>query len=264
MKATEVLRQEHETVREAMKVLDAICTRVENGDSFDPEHLEQLLEFIRVFVDECHHGKEEDLLFPAMEKIGIPREQGPIGVMLNEHETMRTHIRAFAGALDEYRDGEESATGKIVENLRAYMTWLDGHIEKENNILFMMAETRLDDETHAELAGEFEQLEEERIGVERHEEFHKMVDSLKETYLQDNGMGNGAKLVAWKIPPRERHPRIFSTFEQLDPGDSFILENDHNPKPLYYEFQAEREGEFSWEYLQEGPDLWQVRIGRVQ
>lgn len=63
--------------------------------------------------------------------------------------------------------------------------------------------------------------------------------------------------------PRERHPKIFSLFDGLESGDAFELVNDHDPKPLYYQFQAERPGLVSWEYLEEGPETWRVKIGRV-
>lgn len=64
------------------------------------------------------------------------------------------------------------------------------------------------------------------------------------------------------IPPMNRHPLIFDRFEALAPGESFVLVNDHNPKPLFYQFQAEHTGEFTWEYLEEGPTEWRVRLGR--
>lgn len=67
-----------------------------------------------------------------------------------------------------------------------------------------------------------------------------------------------------EIAPRERHPLIFATFDGLEPGGAFELVNDHDPKPLYYQFQAERAGAVSWEYLEEGPERWRVRIGRSQ
>jgi len=63
-----------------------------------------------------------------------------------------------------------------------------------------------------------------------------------------------------EIVPRERHPLIFQTFDELRGGDAFVLVNDHDPKPLYYQFVHEREGLFAWEYLQQGPDLWKVKI----
>lgn len=65
-----------------------------------------------------------------------------------------------------------------------------------------------------------------------------------------------------EIVPRERHPRIFDTWEALPPGGSFELVNDHDPKPLRYQFEAERPDAFTWEYLVEGPEEWRVRIGR--
>jgi uncharacterized protein (DUF2249 family) len=64
-------------------------------------------------------------------------------------------------------------------------------------------------------------------------------------------------------PPAQRHPRIFTAFEALKPGESFILINDHDPKPLYYQFKFEREGQFAWDYLEQGPRDWRVRIGRI-
>ncbi len=64
------------------------------------------------------------------------------------------------------------------------------------------------------------------------------------------------------IQPRERHPLIFSTFDELAVGESFELINDHDPKPLYYQFQAERPGVLDWEYLEEGPETWRVKIGK--
>jgi uncharacterized protein (DUF2249 family) len=64
------------------------------------------------------------------------------------------------------------------------------------------------------------------------------------------------------IPPREKHPTIFHTFDALAPGESFILVNDHDPFPLRYQFEAERTGTFTWEYLEQGPQVWRVEISR--
>jgi uncharacterized protein (DUF2249 family) len=64
------------------------------------------------------------------------------------------------------------------------------------------------------------------------------------------------------IIPRERHPLIFKTFDELEKGGSFLLINDHDPKPLYYSFLHEREGLFEWEYLEEGPIAWKVKISK--
>lgn len=66
-----------------------------------------------------------------------------------------------------------------------------------------------------------------------------------------------------QTPPAQRHPMIFGTFEGLQPGQSFVLVNDHDPKPLYYQFQAERTGQFEWNYLESGPTVWRVQIRKL-
>lgn len=64
------------------------------------------------------------------------------------------------------------------------------------------------------------------------------------------------------LPPREKHPTIFATFDALEPGGAFVIHNDHDPVPLKYQFMAERPDAFTWEYQEEGPETWRVRIGR--
>ena len=65
-----------------------------------------------------------------------------------------------------------------------------------------------------------------------------------------------------EVPPARRHDLIFEAYARLQPGQSFILVSDHAPRPLYYQFQAEHGDEFTWEYLEQGPAVWRVRIGR--
>lgn len=66
-----------------------------------------------------------------------------------------------------------------------------------------------------------------------------------------------------EIPPRHRHEQIFALFDSLTAGQFFVLVNDHAPRPLYYEFMHVRTDQFTWEYLEEGPDVWQVKITHV-
>jgi uncharacterized protein (DUF2249 family) len=65
------------------------------------------------------------------------------------------------------------------------------------------------------------------------------------------------------IPPRDRHPLIFDTFDSLQPGETMELVNDHAPTPLYYQFLHERAGQFAWEYVEEGPEVWRAHITRT-
>lgn len=67
-----------------------------------------------------------------------------------------------------------------------------------------------------------------------------------------------------KIAPPQKHSTIFKKFDDLEPGESFIIKNDHDPRPLMFQFRFEREGQFEWDYLEEGPEVWRVRISKIK
>lgn len=184
MLATEQLKEEHKVIKSMLEVLEKVCNKIESGEKINSEHLEQILEFIRTFADKCHHGKEEDLLFPAMEEAGVPREGGPIGVMLMEHEAGRNYVKKMAQAITEYKNGNEKVAKEIVENARKYIQLLREHIDKEDNVLYMIADMRLSVEKQEELLEGFERVEEEKIGIGKHEKFHRLLHRLSEIYLR--------------------------------------------------------------------------------
>ena len=66
-----------------------------------------------------------------------------------------------------------------------------------------------------------------------------------------------------RIEPKLKHPTIFEYFDALNRGESFIIDNDHDPKPLYYQLLGERGNIFSWEYIVQGPQRWQVKIAKL-
>ena len=184
MRPTEELKAEHEAIKWMLRIMEQVCARLESGQSVDTGHLEQIVEFIQVFADQCHHGKEEDLLFVAMEQAGIPRQGGPIGVMLAEHTTGRSYVKAMGEAIAAYKASDASAAANIVKNARGYIALLTQHIHKEDNILYPMADRTLADATQQELSEAFEAVERERVGPGRHEAFHQLLHDLDQIYLQ--------------------------------------------------------------------------------
>jgi hemerythrin-like domain-containing protein len=186
MKATQQLRDEHEGVKIMLDVLDQVCQQLEETGSLNKEHFEGILEFLKVFVDKCHHGKEEALLFPALVAVGVP-EDGPIAVMLHEHEMGRNYIKALSAAFANYTTGDKFSSKDIIQNIQDYISLLRDHIKKENNILFVMADNSLSEKRQDELFEGFERIEEERIGLGKHEEFHGLLKNLSGIYLNQTG-----------------------------------------------------------------------------
>jgi hemerythrin-like domain-containing protein len=179
MKATENLKHEHEGILLMLDIMQEISLQ----DEINIDDVAVIIDFIKTFADKCHHGKEEDFLFPKLIEKGIPNEGGPVGVMLYEHGVGRKYVKALSESFENYKSGDISAINGIKENMNNYISLLRNHISKENNILFNMADNFLSAEEQNQLFGEFEKIEAERIGEGKHEEYHKLLKSLKEKYL---------------------------------------------------------------------------------
>ena len=183
MTPTEQLKEEHEAIKLTLRVIEKISQKIDAGEKIDAKHLDMILEF-KVFADKCHHGKEEDVLFPAMVAVGIPKEGGPVGVMLQEHDVGRGFVRGMSDGIERYKKGDRSAPGIFASNARGYAELLAQHIYKEDNILYPMADSHIPEKRQREMLEEFEKIEQERIGAGKHEQFHKNLDLLKSVYLK--------------------------------------------------------------------------------
>ncbi|MBI1749379.1 MAG: hemerythrin domain-containing protein [Acidobacteria bacterium] len=176
--ATAMLRQDHDAILKMLDATEQVAGQLRSGKQVASDILSGLLEFFQLFADRCHHGREEDLLFPLLESKGMPRAGGPIGVMLHEHDLGRDLIRQMKESGQAYGGGDTAAGARWAVAAMGYAPLLREHIFKENNILFMMAERMLSDEEQRNLAAEFERAELEKMGAGTHERLHKLMDTL--------------------------------------------------------------------------------------
>ncbi len=132
---TDVLRDEHGLILRGLDVLETAAGRLEAGQEPPDGWWEDALDWLRSFADRTHHAKEEDLLFPAMIRAGLPSAGGPIDVMLEEHERGRALVRAMSVSTGAARAAAA----------REYVALLRAHIDKENEVLFPLADAVLAD-----------------------------------------------------------------------------------------------------------------------
>ena len=138
-----------------------------------------LIAFLKEFADKCHHGKEEGILFPALEKAKMANEDGLITLMLQEHVLGRKHIQKMEAALKGSGNLKEFA-----KEATAYSSLLIRHIEKENTLLFPMGEKALSPSELESIFERFEEHENNVIGAGRHEELHEMLNGFEKKYLK--------------------------------------------------------------------------------
>lgn len=183
MKASDELVKEHQGIELMLRIMKAVADKLRGGEQIPAGQLKSILEFLSVFVDQCHHGKEEEFLFPALEAAGVDRVGGPIGVMLKEHEQGRKLVSNLRDAVTRYTSGDDAASAAIQSTIVEYAALLTQHIEKENKVLFPMADAKLDSARDHALFEAFESLERDRIGPGKHEAFHALMDQLQDAYL---------------------------------------------------------------------------------
>lgn len=183
MKPTDILKEEHVLILEMLRVIEAACAKMESGGQPDIARLATMIDFIRNFADKCHHAKEEMLLFPALEKAGIAREGGPVGVMLHEHVLGRDFAKGMDDALQKIKSGDGKAARHFTENARGYVVLLTAHINKENNVLFAMAEQKLGAAEEKKLLEGFDRVEREEVGAGVHEKYHALLHELRDFYV---------------------------------------------------------------------------------
>ncbi len=138
------LRDEHQWVLKVVGALEELLAR-EGGDGLDLDAVEECVTFIRLFADACHHGQEEDLLFPELEARGMSRSAGPLAVMLHEHQVGRAFVQQMVKALPGARGGDPEARAMLANAATGYIALIRGHIRKEDNVLFNWADQAVRD-----------------------------------------------------------------------------------------------------------------------
>lgn len=177
MELTKDLIEEHKLIKRIIDVLEKEIGMLNKGVNVKPEIFEQAADFIRNFADKFHHAKEEDILFKEMVKKGMPEKDSPIEVMLIEHEQGRNFVKGLIKATEEFKSGDKKAVAEIIENAKGYIDLLREHIDKEDNILYPLAERSLDNKK--ELLEKFKEAETRKGGISTINKYRNIVIKLE-------------------------------------------------------------------------------------
>lgn len=176
------LMEEHKIIKRAIDILEHMV-HLAHSNELDMVDAKQLIEFIKVFADKCHHGKEEGILFPKMVEKGIPKEGGPIGVMLEEHEMGRDAVRRMARGIELIEKGDANGRNIFIDAALEYINLLRNHIDKEDDILYQMAKNVISVEEFSLINDAFGRVEREEIGEGVHEKYEQIISQLSKKYF---------------------------------------------------------------------------------
>lgn len=179
MNAIQDLIHEHEVIIASLEVLDVMAQNATSSDNVVVEDYKKIVDFIKEFADKCHHGKEEDMLFPALIYVGFAKDSGPIAAMMADHNLGRELIKNMSNAAK----GNVLNVNDFSSNAKKYIELMRKHISIENNVLFPLSETKLSKSTIDDLTVRFEEFEENVIGHDAHHRLLDVFNSFKNKYL---------------------------------------------------------------------------------
>ncbi len=177
---TDVLKAEHRVIE---RVLDAL-ERFAAQEQIDAGAFRSAIDFLRNFADGCHHAKEENELFPRLEAAGFPRDHGPVGCMLDEHDQGRSLVQCMAQHLDATAAGDDGAREVLRAAADSYIDLLRKHIWKEDNVLFHLADRTLSETDQQALSAGFERTEQAEANLGKHERYLELADELHRRALE--------------------------------------------------------------------------------
>jgi len=179
--STTSLRRDHDLIEKVLKSMWSTIPLLKSDKRIPEPILNQVIDFSINFTDVCHHGKEENSLFPELEKKGMPRNSGPIAVMLMEHEvTRKLASRMDASPKTYLKSGDAN---QLIIDMQEYINHVVQHLWKENNRLFEMAEMALrnDIEYVNKSLLEVESIKLKEIGKTR-EEYERFAEELAKQF----------------------------------------------------------------------------------
>lgn len=176
--------EEHENIRRMLKITRNVCYRVMTKGDYDVDDFPRIIDFIRIYADKHHHGKEEDILFETMkEELETLAKSGAITGMYIEHDMGRLYMLNLEAALKEFKNGNDEARMDIIANAVSYTDLLDRHIEKENMALYKFAEKSLSDESKAFIDEESGKVEDLATESGLQDKYIALIEELEDKYL---------------------------------------------------------------------------------
>ena len=178
MTPTDELKQEHQTILRVLNAAEREVTRIIQTYRADIRKIVAILDFFKNFNDRFHNAKEEGLLFERIVSRGMPADEGPIAVMLQEHGEGRRRLKVVADVLPRVKGGDRGALALLKDNLESYARLLRMHMLKEDRVLYPRADALLSSRDKRELAAAFEEIESREMGEGAHVNYHELAYSL--------------------------------------------------------------------------------------
>jgi hemerythrin-like domain-containing protein len=174
------LEHEHREIQKVITLMSNITREMERGKDCEPALLDEVVQFLRIFGEQCHHVKEEKALFSLLETKGVPANGCPIAALVGEHRRGHVLLNQLQAASARYKVGDGNVRPALINSLQSLVELYTQHIWKEEYLLFPMAHKVLAAGDHETLSRQFAAVE-AQIGFDVHNAMEAMIDSIGQT-----------------------------------------------------------------------------------
>jgi len=181
MTPTENLKSEHNDILELLKIMSKIAESIKSNDVFYPNDVEEIIDFLKHFIEKSHHGKEE-VFYTELISTGVPKENESLSIMKYEHVLIRNYLKDINSCVENCKIGNSFSGVFLADSLTNYVVLMTNHIKKEEEIIYPLAESELSKAKLIDISKEFERIEEKIIHHGFHDHYHKLVEKLQSKY----------------------------------------------------------------------------------
>jgi len=182
MTPTENLINEHKKINELLDIMSKIALKIKSKDVFYPNDVEEVVKYLINIIENSHHGKEDDVFYPELISSGIPKETAPLSIINYEHLISVNYLKDISSCVVNCKIGNDFSGELLADSLTNYVIAIKNHIQREEEIVFPIANEVFSIEKQNEILQRFEVIEQKYISNSFNDQFDKLLNKFKNKY----------------------------------------------------------------------------------
>ena len=182
MTPTENLIKEHKKINELLDIMSKIALKIKLNDVFYPNDVEEIVNYLLIIIENSHHGKEDDVFYPELISSGIAKDTAPLSIINYEHTISKSYLKDISSCVVNCKIGNDFSGELLADSLTNYVVVIKNHIQREEEVIFPIANEVLSAEKQYEISQRFEDIEQKYFSKSLNDQYTTLLNKLKIKY----------------------------------------------------------------------------------